>query len=43
MEIELVPGRREKDLAAVIAWARARFDLVPSLLSKFERALQAHP
>lgn len=42
MEIELVPGGREKDLAAVIAWARARFNLVPSLLSKFERALQAH-
>ena len=43
MEIELVPGGREKDLAAVVAWARSRFNLVPSLLSKFERALQGHP
>lgn len=43
MEVELAPGGREKDLAAAIAWARARYNLVPSLLSKFERALQAHP
>jgi inorganic triphosphatase YgiF len=39
MEIELMPGGREKDLAAMAAWARARFHLQPSLLSKFERAL----
>jgi inorganic triphosphatase YgiF len=40
MEIELMPGGREKDLAAMTAWARARFRLQPSLLSKFERALR---
>jgi inorganic triphosphatase YgiF len=40
MEIELMPGGREKDLAAMAAWARARFRLQPSLLSKFERALR---
>jgi inorganic triphosphatase YgiF len=39
MEIELMPGGREKDLAAMAAWARARFHLQPSLRSKFERAL----
>ena len=40
MEIELVPGGRERDIAALAAWARARFGLAPSLLSKFERALK---
>ncbi len=40
MEIELLPGGRERDLAEMTAWVRARFDLVPSLLSKFERALR---
>lgn len=39
MEIELASGGRERDLAAIVAWARARFGLTPSLLSKFERAL----
>lgn len=39
MEIELAPTGKERDLAALSAWARARFGLVPSLTSKFERAL----